>query len=84
MTTSVQSWMNSFIKICLARGYHPFFLDERRHPHYPLKWSTPMRHKDWSFDSLLPDDQDVMVKLLVVAPLDGQAVISEFIRVRIF
>ena len=37
-----------------------------------------MRHEDWSFDSLLSDDQDVVVKLLAVAPLDAQTVISEF------
>ena len=39
-----------------------------------------MRHEDWSFDSLLLSDQDVVVKLLAVASLDAQVVISEFTR----
>ena len=39
-----------------SKGYHSFFLDECHRPHYPLKWSPSMRHEDWSFDSLLPDD----------------------------
>ena len=43
-----------------------------------------MRHEDWSFDSLLPDDQNVVVKLLAVASLDAQAVISEFVCARVF
>ena len=78
MQTNIRSWKSFFIKVSLARGYHPFFLDECRHLHYPLKWSLPMWHEDWSFNSLLLDNQDIMVKLLVVAPLDMQAIISKF------
>ena len=70
-------WKSSFIKVRPGWGYHPFFLDERRRPLYPLKWSPPMRHEDWSFKNLLLDDQQVVVKLLAVAPLDAQAIISE-------
>ena len=77
MRISVHSWKSLFIKVCLGKGYHPFFLDERCHPCYPFKWSPPIQHEDWSFKNLLPDNQDVMVKLLVVAPLDAQAIISE-------
>ena len=42
-----------------------------------LSSGPPMRHGDWSFDNLLPDDQNVVVKLLAVVPLDAQAIISE-------
>ena len=42
-----------------------------------------MRHEDWTFESLLLDDQDVIVKLLATVPLDAQAVISEFVRARV-
>ena len=59
------------------RGYHPFFLDERCHPCYSLKWSPPIRHEDWSFENLLPNNQDVVLKLLAVAPFNTRAVISE-------
>ena len=79
MLTNVRTWKNLFIKICPVMGYHPLFLDKRRHLHYPFKWFLSIRHEDWSFDSLLPNDQDVVVKLLAVAPLDAQAVISEFV-----
>ena len=80
MRTSVRTWKNSFVKACPEQGYHPFFLDERRRPLYPLRWSPPMRNEDWSFESLRSRDQDVVVKLLSAAPLDAQEVISKFAR----
>ena len=83
MWTSIQSWKSSFIKVCPMKGYHIFFLDEHRRLCYPLKWSPLIRREDWSFDNLLPNDQDVMAKLLVVAPLNAQAIISEFHRLKI-
>ena len=38
-----------------------------------------MQHEDWSFDNLLLNDQDVMTKLLEMAPLDAQAIINELV-----
>ena len=67
-----------------GNGVYPFFLNECRHLRCALKWSPSMRHEGKSFDSLLPDDQDVVVKLLAIAPLDAQVVISEFVHARIF
>ena len=70
MLTSIRSWKDTFFKACPSPGYRPFFLDEQHEPHYPLKWSVPIRGDGWDFESLSNEDQNVVAQLFAVAPLD--------------
>ena len=76
MLTSIRSWNDTFFKACPSPGYHPFFLNKRCEPRYPLKWSVPIRSDGWDFESLSNEDQNVVAQLLAVAPLDAQVLIS--------
>ena len=80
MLTSIHLWKNTFIKVYLARGYHSIYMDDNYEPYYPLKWMLPKKHTNKSCKILLLNKQNVVAQLLVAAPFDAQALISEFNR----
>ena len=60
MLTNVHSWKHSFFKAYLVKGYCPFYMDDNHEPYYPMNWTPFKKHRDWAFENLLLDDQNVM------------------------